>query len=63
MTKRAARKLAHRLAYQVLQQALDTGFSAMHGLGKDEQLLVERELDQMTQRHFNCSDLVEVPVD
>lgn len=63
MTKREARRIAHRIAYRFLQQALDGGgFEAVDEYGQADdvsQKKIDDALDCLTQRHFELGDVKE----
>lgn len=59
MTPTQRRRHAHRIAYLVIQQAMDGGVSAveqgMQGASEADVLAVEKHLDKLAQYHFNLS--------
>jgi hypothetical protein len=61
MTKRQAKRIAHRIAYRFLQQALDVGgdeaLVECPESTEADQKKVEDALDQLTQRHFELGGL------
>lgn len=59
MTRTEIRRRAHALAYQVLEQALDSGFVWTYLApeeGEEAQIAIEEHLDKLTQYHFDRSD-------
>lgn len=65
MNKRTAKRIAHKIAYRFLQQALDGGgFEAMDEYNhpdEDAQQKIDLALDDLTQRHFELSKFATAP--
>lgn len=60
MNKREAARVAHRIAYRFLQQALDGGgFEAIEDYGgtSADQKKIDDALDAIAQRHFELGDV------
>lgn len=58
MNKKEARRIADRIAYEFLQQAIDTGAASKVGIFTEMDIAkIENALDDIIQRHFNRSDI------
>lgn len=60
MTRKQRTSRVHTIAYQMLQQALDSGFVGdedSFGETEADKLAIEKGLDRWAQFHFNRSDL------
>lgn len=63
MNKRQARKIAHAIAYRVLEKSIAVGggeaVEFLNDATAEAQIAIEKELDALTQRHFDCAhDLI-----
>lgn len=59
MTRKQRTARIHTIAYQMLQQAIDSGFVGSDDAGESDadKVAIEKGLDRWAQFHFNRSDL------